>query len=62
MEPTARDVIGAGLLALVLRNRKRRDALFATLHERYLEGRGEPFLAELDSLALRLEEGTPSEA
>lgn len=51
-----------GLLALVLLNRKRRDALFATIHERYLEGRGEPFLTELNTLALRLEAGAPPEA
>jgi CHAD domain-containing protein len=43
-----------GLLALALRNRERRDTLFATLETRYLKGRAAGFLRELEGLAERL--------
>lgn len=54
-----------GLLALATRNRQRRDDLFAALGERFLGMKAEPFLEQLDTLALRLVAGadtpTPSQ-
>lgn len=43
-----------GLLALALRNRERRNALFAALDSRFLHGKAARFLRQLDTLARRL--------
>jgi CHAD domain-containing protein len=45
-----------GLLALARRNRERRDRLFATLKEGWLDGKAEGFFREVEGVGERLEE------
>jgi len=51
-----------GLLALALRNRERRNALFTALDSRFLHGKAARFLRQLDTLAKRLRDAAANDS